>query len=207
VQYNGVNTPVDTYFNNSAKTIIKGLTAEVDLRLGDQWHFNIGYTKQDASDDSGSRKGVQINETPEWFAIGAIDWTSRDKRLKIQLLPRIQGPEWSTGGPAIPGTTKPAVNGIGADSGVPRYRYNFGDYTVVNGSISYLLGDEMQHRLQFRIVNLFNEHYAERYGYGNNFYGVDYNKGLYSNTDDRYFYGYEFEGKPRSFYATFATKF
>lgn len=207
VQYNGVNTPVDTYFNNSAKTIIKGLTAEVDLRLGDQWHFNIGYTKQDASDDRGSRKGLQINETPEWFAIGAIDWTSRDKRLKIQLLPRIQGPEWSTGGPAIPGTTKPAVNGIGADSGVPRYRYNFGDYTVVNGSLSYLLGDEMQHRLQFRIVNLFNEHYAERYGYGNNFYGVDYNKGLYTNTDDRYFYGYEFEGKPRSFYATFATKF
>lgn len=204
---NGVNVPVNTYFNNEAVNEIEGLTAELDIRIGEQWHANIGYTKQDSSLASGSRAGVQFNETPEWFATASLDWTSLDQRLKLQILPRFQGAEWATGGPAIPGTTVPAVNGRGADSGVPRYRHNFGDYTVVNATVTYLLGDQMQHRLQFRVVNLFDEQYAERWGFGNNFYGSAFNRGEYTNTDDRYFYGYPFEGKPRSFYVTVATTF
>lgn len=204
---NGVNVPVDTYFNNDAVNEIDGLTAELDLRIGDQWHANIGYTKQDSVLASGSRAGVQLNETPEWFATASLDWTSADRRLKLQVLPRIQGPEWSTGGPALPGTTVAAVNGRGADTGVPRYRKNFGDYTVVNATATYLLGDDMQHRIQFRVVNVLDQEYAERWGYGNNFYGAAFNRGEYTNTDDRYFYGYPFEGKPRSFYVTVATKF
>jgi outer membrane receptor for ferrienterochelin and colicin len=207
VVYNGVNTAVDTYYNDSSVIKILGLTAEVDLKIGDQWHFNAGYTNQDAAPLSGSKKGQQIGETPAWFATTAIDWTSANKRLKLQVLTRLQGAEFATGGPAIPGTTKAAVAGKGADSGVPRYRYNFGDYTVTNATLTYMMGEHMQHRLQFRVVNLFNEYYAERYGYGNNFYGAAFNRGEYTNTDDRYFYGYPFEGKPRSFYLTFATKF
>lgn len=207
VSDNGVNVPVDTYFNNSAINQINGWTAEFDLRLGDQWHANIGYTNQDSALTAGSRKGEQLSETPVWFATASLDWTSKDKRLKFQVLPRFQGPEYATGGPAIPGTTKPAVNGRGADTGVPRYRYNFGDYTVVNATVTYLAGAELQHRFQLRIVNLLDTKYAERWGYGNNFYGAAFNRGEYTNQDDRYFYGYPFEGKPRSFYATVATKF
>ncbi len=198
---------VNTYFNSSAITKIKGMTAEADLHIGDQWHFGLAYTSTDASETAGSRKGLQLGETPSWFATGAIDWSSKDGRLKFQMLPRFQGAEWARGGPALPGTTKPAVGGKGQDTGVPRYSKNFGNYTVVNASVTYLAGEEMQHRFQFRVVNLFDEYYAERYGYGNNFYGAAFNRGEYSNTDDRYFYGYPFEGKPRSFYATFATKF
>lgn len=204
---NGVNVPVDTYFNNEAVNEIEGLTAELDFRIGEQWHANIGYTKQDSSLASGSRAGVQFNETPEWFATASLDWTSLDRRLKLQILPRFQGPEWATGGPAIAGTTRPPVNGRGRDTGVPRYRHNFGDYTVVNATVTYLLGEQMQHRLQFRVVNLLDEKYAERWGFGNNFYGSAFNRGEYTNTDDRYFYGYPFEGKPRSYYVTVATTF
>jgi len=204
---NGVNVPVDTYYNNSAINEIKGVTAELDIRYGEQWHANIGYTNQDSSLTSGSRKGLQLNETPAWFATGAIDWKSLDGRLKIQLLPRFQGAEYSTGGPAIAGTTKPAINGIGADTGISRYRYNFGSYSVVNATITYLLGDDLQHRIQFRVVNLLDTKYAERWGFGNNFYGAAFNRGEYTNQDDRYFYGYPFEGKPRSVYVTVATKF
>jgi outer membrane receptor protein involved in Fe transport len=200
--------PVDTYFNNSAVNEIKGWTAELDLRMGEQWAFNLGYTNQDSSLASGSRKGLQLNETPAWFATASINWTSLDKRLKVQFLPRIQGAEYSTGGPAIAGTTRPAgPDGKGADTGVPRYRYNFGDYTVVNASVTYLAGEDMQHRFMLRIVNLFDENYAERWGFGNNFYGAAFNRGEYTNTDDRYFYGYPFEGKPLSVYVTYATKF
>jgi outer membrane receptor for ferrienterochelin and colicin len=205
---NGAATPVDTFFNNNFVNEILGWSAEVDLKLGEQWSFNLGYTNQDSALTGGSRKGLQLNETPSWFATASINWTSEDKRLKVQFLPRIQGSEWSTGGPAIAGTTKPAgPNGRGADTGVPRYRYNFGDYTVVNATITYMAGEDMQHRFQLRVANLFDEYYAERWGFGNNFYGAAFNRGEYTNTDDRYFYGYPFEGKPRSIYATYATKF
>jgi outer membrane receptor protein involved in Fe transport len=199
----------NTWFNNSAVTEIRGWTLEVDLKLGEQWSFNLGYTNQDASDASGSRRGLQINETPAWFIQGAIDWRSKDGRLRFQLLPRIQGSEYTFGGPAIAGTTRPAdrVTGRGADTGIPRYRTNFGDYAVVNGTATYFAGEDLQHRFQLRVVNIFDEYYAERWGFGNQFYGSAFNRGEYSNTDDRYFFGYPFEGKPRSFFVSYSTKF
>ncbi len=197
----------NTWFNNSAITEVLGATWELDVKYGDQWSFNLGYTNQDASDTSGSRRGLQIGETPSWFLQGAVDWKSKDGRLRFQLLPRVQGSEYATGGPAIAGTTRPAVNGRGADTGVPRYRVNFGDYTVINGTATYLAGADLQHRFQLRVVNITDEYYAERYGFGNQFYGSAFNRGEFTNTDDRYFFGYPFEGKPRSFFVSYSTKF
>ncbi|ADU12231.1 TonB-dependent receptor plug domain-containing protein [Asticcacaulis excentricus] len=197
----------NVYFNSSAITEIKGATASLDMSVGNQWDMNFAYTSTDASETSGSRKGLQLGETPSWFSTASVNWTSQNRRWKFLALARIQGSEWARGGPAIAGTTKPAVNGRGQDTGVPKFSHNFGNYTVVNASVTYLAGEQLQHRFQLRIVNLFDEYYAERYGYGNNFYGSAFNRGEYTNTDDRYFYGYPFEGKPRSFYATFATSF
>jgi TonB dependent receptor len=126
----------NTWFNNSSIPRIEGLTIEVDVKEGDQWSFNVGYTSQDAADTAGSRKGLQIGETPSWFMQGAVDWNSIDKRWRLQVLPRVQGNEWARGGPAIPGTTLPAdrLTGKGADTGIPRYAQNFGTYTVVNAT-------------------------------------------------------------------------
>jgi iron complex outermembrane receptor protein len=204
----GIATTVDTFFNNSFVNEIVGVTAEIDLKIGEQWAFNLGYTNQNSALTAGPRKGLQLNETPAWFATASLNWTSLDKRLKVQLLPRIQGAEWQTGGPAIAGTAIPAgPNGRGADPGVSRFRTNFGNYAVVNASVTYFAGEDLQHRFMFRVVNLFDEYYAERWGFGNQFYGAAFNRGEYTNTDDRYFYQYPFEGKPRSFYVTYATKF
>ena len=198
VNVNGTNVSVDTYFNDTAITKIKGLTADADFNIGKQWSFGFSYTAQDAAPASGPRQGIQINETPEWFVIGRLNWESKDGRLKAQLLSRTQGPEWATGGPA------------------EKFRHNFGDYTVVNGTLTYLAGKNREHRFQLRVANLFDTYYAERYGYGNQFYGSEYNrfKDLPANdprrittTSDAYFYGYPFEGKPRSFYLTYSTKF
>ena len=198
-----------TWYNNSAVTEIRGLTAEVNLTLGDQWRFNAAYTSQDASENAGSRKGMQLGETPAWFATGVIEWTSKDDRLTVQLLPRIQGAEWATGGPAIPGTTLPANLGsrTPADTGISRYRTNFGDYTVVNGTLTYRAGDKLQHRFTFRVVNIFDEYYAERYGFATQQYGSAFNRGEYTTNDDRYYFGYPFEGKPRSFFISYSTNF
>ena len=198
---------LNTYYNNSAEIEILGATADFDIDFAKNWHVGLSYTSQDASDTAGSRKGIQINETPAWMGSVTLDWKSDDNHWHLQLLGRIQGDEFATGGPAIPGTTKPAVGGKGADTGVPRYRTNFGNYKVFNATINYNFGEDLENKIQFRVVNLFDEYYAERWGYGNNFYAAAFNRGEYTNQDDRYYYGYPFEGKPRSYSITYSTKF
>jgi iron complex outermembrane receptor protein len=176
----------NTYFNNDRITEIRGLTAELDVRVGKGFSFNINYTKQKARLD-GSK--LQINETPEYMIGGNLRWTSPDDRLSITLFPRYQGPEYATGG----------VNNS--------LRHNFGNYFLMNGSIGYRLGDERQHQIQLRVVNIFDQKYAERYGYGNMRYSSAFTRGEIALNSPAYFYGYEFEGKPRAVYISFSTKF
>jgi len=184
---------VNTYFNNDAVTEIRGLNAELDISIGDQWRFNAGYTKQDSSLAEGPMAGVQINETPTWFATATASWQSEDGRLHLQVNPRFQGDEFATGGPSV--------------NGVPMFRHNFGNYTVVNATIAYLLGEDKNKRIQLRIANIFNEYYAERFGYGNMFYSSAYNRGDIVRNSEEYFFAYPFEGKPRSFYLSFSSNF
>ena len=197
----------NTFFNDPAVTEIRGITADVTFNLGKTFTFNLGFTKQDAK-----VKGTpfQINETPEYFFQGNIAYHSPDQRFHITLLPRYQGPEWSTGGPLRTtgtyienGVEKPVPAGFPT----PRFRQNFGNYLVVNGSIGYWLGDKRQHRLQLRVVNIFNERYAERYGFGNQRLSEAFITGRIALNSDQYFYGYPFEGKPRAFYASYQTSF
>ncbi len=185
----------NTFFNNTALTRILGATADVDVNIGRNWHLGLGYTAQDSSLTSGLLKGEQINETPSWLVDGTMSWTSDDERLNLVVLPRIQGSEWSTGG-----LTNPVI-------GRGSIRKNFGDYTVVNATINYFMGANRQHQLQLRVVNLFDEKYAERYGFGNQLYGSAYNRGEFTTASPKYYFGYPFEGKPRSFYVSLSTKF
>ncbi|MDI1365046.1 MAG: TonB-dependent receptor plug domain-containing protein [bacterium] len=189
----GAFGPRNTYFNNEALTKILGATLDVDLAIGKAWKLNLGYTAQDASLDSGLFKGEQISETPAWFINGTLAWTSEDQRLNLTLLPRVQGSEWASGGLSV--------------AGRPSIRKDFGHYTVVNASINYFAGKDLQHQFQLRIVNLFDEKYAERYGFGNQRFGSAFNRGEFKTTDPRYYFGYEFEGKPRAFYASYSTRF
>ncbi len=183
----------NTFFNNTALTRILGATADVDVNVGRNWRMSLGYTAQDASLTSGIFKGEQINETPSWFINGTMSWMSDDEKLNLVLMPRMQGSEWSVGG--LP------VAGRGS------IRKNFGNYTVVNATVNYFMGAERQHQLQLRIVNLLDEKYSERYGFGNQLYGSAYNRGEYTTASPKYYFGYPFEGKPRSFYVSLSTKF
>lgn len=197
----------NTFFNDTAVTEIRGITADFNLNLGDSFAFNLGFTKQDAK-----VKGTpfQINETPEYFFQGSIVWHSPDQRLHLTLLPRYQGPEWSTGGP-LRTTGTYLQNGVEipvpAGFPTPRFRQNFGNYLVVNGSIGYWLGEDRQHKIQLRVVNILNERYAERFGYGNQRLSEAFITGRIVLNSDQYFYGYPFEGKPRAFYLSYQTKF
>lgn len=176
----------NTYFNNDRVTQIRGLVADLDIALGKQFQANISFTKQQARLD-GTK--LQINETPEYMIQGNLAWHSGDDRWHVTLLPRYQGPEWSTGG---------VGNAL---------RYNFGNYFVANGSIAYWAGDERQHRFQLRVVNITDTEYAERYGFGNRRFSEAFVTGQIALNGPGYFYGYPFEGKPRSVYFQYTTKF
>jgi iron complex outermembrane receptor protein len=176
----------NTYFNNDRVTEIRGLTAELNLNYGRQVSAGISYTRQRARLD-GTK--LQINETPEYIVQGNVALSSADDRLHLTLLPRYQGPEYATGG---------LNNSL---------RTNFGNYFVMNGSVAYWLGDERQHRIQLRVVNIFNERYAERYAYGNQRFSQAFVTGQIALNGPGYFYGYPFEAKKRSFYVTYMTKF
>lgn len=185
IQSTSALTP-NTYFNNTAVTQIRGLTADLNLAIGQEWSANLGFTRQKAH-LKGSK--LQINETPEYMIQGTLNWNSPDQRFHVSLFPRYQGPEYSTGGPGN------------------KFRYNFGNYLVVNGSIAFWAGEERQHRFQLRVVNILNEKYAERYGYGNMRFSQAAVRGQLTAADDAYYYGYPFEGKPRAAYFSYSTTF
>lgn len=176
----------NTYYNNTAVTQIRGITADLDLAIGKQWVLNLGFTKQDAH-----LKGSpnQINETPEFMIQGTLNWNSPDQRFHVSLFPRYQGPEWSTGG-------------VGGS-----LRHNFGNYFVMNGSVAYWAGDDLQHRFQLRVVNILDEKYAERYGYGNMRFSEAFVRGEITTSSEEYYFGYPFEGKPRSVFLSYSTTF
>ncbi len=197
----------NTYFNDPGVTEIRGITADLNFNLGEMFTFNLGFTKQDAK-----AKGTpfQINETPEYFFQGNLAYHSPDQRFHINLLPRYQGPEWSTGGInrttgtyILNGVVTPVAPGVVT----PQFRENFGNYLVVNGSVGYWLGDKRQHKLQLRIVNMLDTKYAERYGFGNQRYSEAFITGQIAVNSNAYFYGYPFEGKPRSVYLSYQTSF
>lgn len=177
----------NTRFNNDAVTEIRGLVADVAYQFSDNLNASLSYTRQDAQLEGSD---VQINATPEWFAIGNIRYTTDSGRWRFSLLPRWQGPE-TRQAPEI--------------SGLPTL--NYGDWFVLDSSVQYWLGEDRQHRLQLRMVNLLDEEYGTRGSFGNQFYGSAFIRGEYSNTDPQYFYPYVFQGKGRSFYVSYSYQF
>src|SRR3990167_5503760 len=86
----------NTRYNNTAVTEIRGLTADVDLEITPEWKLNLSYTKQDAH--LANTPDIQINETPEWIVQGGLTYASESNRFHMSIMPRMQGPEWATGG-------------------------------------------------------------------------------------------------------------
>ncbi|MET0241279.1 MAG: TonB-dependent receptor plug domain-containing protein [Sphingobium sp.] len=191
----------NTYFNDPAVTEIRGLTAELGVNVGKTLSANLSFTKQDAKPrvlPGQTTPALQINETPEFMIQGTASWNSPDQTFHVNLFPRYQGPEYATGG----------VNRIGSGGEIiPQFRHNFGNYFVMNASVGLWVGEDRQHRFQLRLVNAFNEKYAERYGYANNRFSQAFYRGEIVTNGPGYFYGYEFEGKPRSVYFSYTTEF
>lgn len=84
---------------------------------------------------------------------------------------------------------------------------NFGDYVVVNGSIQYFMGPNLEHRFLLRAVNILDENYYERGGFGNQQLSRAGVRGELGLNDSNYYYPYGWNGKPQSFWLQYEYRF
>ncbi len=173
------NTP----YNDPAVTEIRGITADIEYAINDNWSGSLSYTQVDATPENSD---LQIDQQAEYFLIGNLTYRSSDDRYHFNLLPRLQGPEWASGG------------GL---------RFNYGDYFLLNATMGYWAGEDRQHRFQLRVVNVLDEDYAERGGIGDQRYGEAYITGQITRDDPEYRFPYVFEGKPRSFFVQYSYRY
>lgn len=182
----------NTYFNDDAVTEIRGLLADIQYTIDNNWFVSLSYTQQQARLEGTTQ---QVNAVPEYIATATLRWSSDDKHYHFNLFPRLQGPEFIAA-PKVGGQTVEGLTDL-----------NYGDWFLLNASTQYWMGDHLQHRFQLRMVNLLDEEYGERASFGNQFYGSAGVRGEVTNTDAEYYYPYIFYGKPRSFFVSYSYQF
>jgi outer membrane receptor protein involved in Fe transport len=210
--------------NLNAVQKIEGFTVDVSVDL-DQWAADITFTAMDSLEPNptfglsqiregtgqvlagtvvpgpaGSSPLRQSGERPEWSLSGLITYEPTDRWI-IALNPRLQGPEFAYAG----GTAARLVDANG-ERAIPDL--NFGEYFVLNGSVQYFLGDNRQHRILVRGVNLLNEDYYER-GAAGAFQSLNRsvvrNETGVNNASNYTTYGWN--GKPQSFWIQYEYSF
>lgn len=209
--------------NTLALQDIKGYT--VDLAFDtDMVQFDLSFTKNDSLEPNpvfgllARRDGTTTNlsfvtpgpaganptrqsaERPEWSASGLITFTPTD-RLTVALNPRYQGPEWAY-------APSGAARLVDANGNRVVEDVNFGNYFVMNASVQYLLGENLEHRFMVRLVNLFDEDYSERYSGGSTLQiSRAAVRGELGPQNSAYYRQYGWNGKPRSVWVQYEYRF
>jgi outer membrane receptor for ferrienterochelin and colicin len=125
---------------------------------------------------------------------------SPNERWILSVNPRWQGPEYAY----VQNNAARLVDATGARTNPD---YNFGDYMVVNASVQHFMGKNKEHRLMLRIVNLFDEEYAERGGVTDRAVSRAGVRGEVGPNNPEYFYTYGWNGKPLSYYLQYEYNF
>lgn len=209
--------------NQLSKQDIKGWTVDLALDL-DLVQFDVSFTKSESLEPNpvygvmarldgtatdldfvvpgpaGSEEFRQSGERPEWSLSGLATLTPSD-RWVFALNPRYQGPEWAYAGTSAARLVDENGERVLRD-------VNFGEYFVLNGSIQYYLGDEKEHRLMVRLVNILNEDYYERASGGAGL-GISRAavRGEIGPEDSAYYRQYGWNGKPRSIWLQYEYNF
>jgi outer membrane receptor protein involved in Fe transport len=211
------------FFNRDVVQEISGVTLDASLDL-DQWQIDFTFTDMSSEEpnpiygltaleagtganlgftvpgSAGSSKMRQSSERPEWSASALISYTPTE-RWTFSLNPRWQGPEW-----AYAGATQARL--VDANGERTNPDLNFGDYFVLNGSIQYRMGDDLQHRFLLRLVNITDEDYFERASAS-----ADQRisraavRGEIDRFDPEYYFQYGWNGKPQSFWLQYEYDF
>jgi iron complex outermembrane receptor protein len=210
------------FFNTKAQQNIKGYTLDVSVDL-DRIQADVSFTKQESLEPNpifglmalragtgaalttvvpgaaGANRARQAGERPEWMISALMTYTPTE-RWVIALNPRWQGPEWLY-------VQNNAARFVDAAGNRTNPDVNFGNYFVLNGSVQYYLGEEMQHRFLLRAVNILDKTYSERGGAADKSFHRAGVRGEIGVNDPSYYYTYQFYGKPRSFYLQYAYQF
>ena len=209
-------------FNLKRAQDISGVTLDIAFDF-DQWQMDFTFTDMESLEPNpifntrallngsgtvqsfivpgaaGSDPFRQSAERAEWSASMLLTYTPTE-RWVMALNGKWQGPEWAYAPTGAARLVDTAGNRVVEDT-------NFGDYMVVNGSVQYFMGPDLQHRFLLRAVNLFDEGYYERAGYGNQAYSRAGARGEVTQNDAAYYYPYGWNGKPRSFWVQYEYNF
>ncbi len=209
--------------NTLALQDIKGYT--VDLAFDtDLVQFDLSFTKNDSLEPNpvfglaarldgtttnlsfvtpgaaGANEFRQSAERPEWSASGLVTFTPSD-RWVVALNPRYQGPEWAYAPSGAARLVDASGNRVVED-------VNFGNYFVMNASVQYFLGENLEHRFMLRAVNIFDEEYSERYSGGSTLQiSRAAVRGEIGPQNSSYYRQYGWNGKPRSVWVQYEYRF
>ena len=148
---------------------------------------------------AGTDRLRQSGERAEWSASMLLSWTPSE-RWVLSLNPKLQGPEWNW----APTSAARLVDASGNRTNLDE---DFGNYIVVNGSVQYFMGADLEHRFLLRAVNLLDEVYYERGGFGNQQNSRAGARGEIGLNSSAYYYPYGWNGKPRSFFLQYEYRF
>ena len=216
-------SPLDSAtFNLKQIQQIEGYTLDIAFDI-DKWGLDFSFTKQESLEPNplfgltarragtgaalttvvpgraGSERFRQSGERPEWMASALVTYTPTD-RLVLSVNPRFQGPEYNY-------VQNNAARLVDANGNRTNPDVNFGDYLVVNASAQYFLGKDKEHRLMLRVVNLFDEQYAERGGATDRQFSRAGVRGEIGVNDPGFYYTYGWNGKPLSYYLQYEYNF
>jgi outer membrane receptor protein involved in Fe transport len=209
--------------NTLAVQDIKGYT--VDLAFDtDLLQFDLSFTKNESLEPNpvfglaarrdgstanlafvtpgpaGANENRQSAERPEWSASGLVTFTPSE-RWVFALNPRYQGPEWAY-------APNGAARLVDANGNRVVEDVNFGNYFVLNASIQYFLGEDLEHRFMLRLVNLLDEEYFERYSGGSTLQvSRAAVRGEIGPQNASYYRQYGWNGKPRSVWMQYEYRF
>lgn len=219
---NGLPEQTTTTFNLVTAQDISGVTLDIAFDF-DQWQADFTFTDMESLEpnpiynqkaildhvgtvlttnvpgEGGSSPTRQSGERAEWSASLLLTWTPTD-RWVFSLNPKWQGPEWNW----APTGAARLVDASGKRTNPDE---NFGDYVVVNASVQYFMGQNHEHRFLLRAVNILDEDYYERGGFGNQQLSRAGARGEIGLNDSTYYYPYGWNGKPRSFWAQYEYRF
>ena len=149
---------------------------------------------------AGANDTRQSAERPEWSASGLLTVTPSE-RWVFALNPRYQGPEWAYAPAGAARLVDAAGNRVVED-------VDFGNYFVMNASIQYFLGEDLEHRFMLRLVNLLDEDYSERYSGGSTLQiSRAAVRGEIGPQNSSYYRQYGWNGKPRSVWMQYEYRF
>ena len=219
---NGLPDSSTASFNLKTAQDISGMTLDIAFDF-DKWQMDFSFTDMESLEpnplynqkallagtgaaqsfivpgDAGSQPSRQSGERAEWSASMLLTYTPSE-RWVFALNNKWQGPEWNWAPTGAARLVDAGGNRTVSD-------VDFGNYMVINGSVQYLMGQDLEHRFMLRVVNMLDETYFERGGFGNQAYSRAGARGELGQNDSAYYYPYGWNGKPRSFWVQYEYNF